>query len=689
MNRYSIILLVSVGLSACTTVNETVTTSEPVVSESVNQQALSQQQPPTVVSQSELQNQSSLSRYLRDYLAKNIGHRARTSRSLIDRSNIEGNGRLPSKSLFQSLGYRVRDAFVAVPPELSSRKFRNPETTLYARLITDLETTWALLDSTRARLKSKGGLEAGRQDWEVAVTRRNLLLEAISYWYQMRNQANHSDWLTRLGDQSNALYQEISQARQNYDVQDLREHEFVLLNLRADVAALFQFYSSEQARLYNRIGNRVLPSRMESEQPHFTQQIRCSADEVAQEEGLDYLNRYYPKRLDTILSSNHKAAVYELNKLAREISAQALQSHADRLKVIEQKYVVEHAQAMQQRAQQIDKLEQRQLALAEIGQEFDPNELQQLKDAPLGVTRAVSNPNEIEQLLYGAITVLAEKTADKLLDINQQRLSVLLLSTGQIYQDAQDQLLFNATDEMKVLHHLLLDIYHFSFVDYLLGYERLSFINNAMLNDCGLSDEINSRVIGFDPQSIETLANLVESHHGAGFAKNGLQNQLNDYQRVVNAFAGKAIGQGYRVPAYIDPESGVIASSFEYNSLQGEAILVTAKEQEYDRINKRFVEQGLTLASRTDVFKFANGLGYSLQIAETESVSEAADLIKRYAADGNGIIYRSKQSDSNRVLLKVLIGQEASYDDILVFQKQTQQGLIKPFVEIRNEVYDD
>jgi len=428
---------------------------------------------------------------------------------------------------------------------------------------------------------------------------------------------------------------------------------------------------------------------MESEQPHFTQQIRCSADEVAQEEGLDYLNRYYPKRLDTILSSNHKAAVYELNKLAREISAQALQSHADRLKVIEQKYVVEHAQAMQQRAQKIDKLEQRQLALAEIGQEFDPNELQQLKDAPLGVTRAVSNPNEIEQLLYGAITVLAEKTADKLLDINQQRLSVLLLSTGQIYQDAQDQLLFNATDEMKVLHHLLLDIYHFSFVDYLLGYERLSFINNAMLNDCGLSDEINSRVIGFDPQSIETLANLVESHHGAGFAKNGLQNQLNDYQRVVNAFAGKAIGQGYRVPAYIDPESGVIASSFEYNSLQGEAILVTAKEQEYDRINKRFVEQGLTLASRTDVFKFANGLGYSLQIAETESVSEAADLIKRYAADGNGIIYRSKQSDSNRVLLKVLIGQEASYDDILVFQKQTQQGLIKPFVEIRNEVYDD
>jgi len=134
---------------------------------------------------------SIFSQYLRDYLAKNINPRIRVSRNFIDRSSIESNGRLPSKALFQSLGYRVRDSFVTVPPELSSRSFKNPEKLLLAKLIQDTETTWALLDSTQARLNSFDGLNKGHPSWEVGVIRRNLLLEAVGYWYQLRNQEKY------------------------------------------------------------------------------------------------------------------------------------------------------------------------------------------------------------------------------------------------------------------------------------------------------------------------------------------------------------------------------------------------------------------------------------------------------------------------------------------------------------------
>ena len=675
------LLFLSIGLSACASVEPPLATPVAQGSEPVPQQP--------VISQNELEGHSSLSRYLREYLASNIGHRARTSRNLIDRSGIEGNGRLPSKSLFQSLGYRLRDSFVAMPPELSSRNFRDAQSTLYPKQIESLETTWALLDTTLARLTSTGGLEAGRQDWEVAVTRRNLLLEAISYWYQMRNQENHSDWLIRVGDRSENLYQEISQARQNYDVEDQREHEFVLLNLRADVAALFQFFSSEQARLYNRIGQRVLPTRLDNEHPNFTQLNSCRSDQLSNQKGLEYLDRYYQKRLNTIRGSDHKSAIYELNNLAREVSSQALQSQAARLKAIEQDYVLKSSLAIEQRNLEVEQLEERQRALKEIGQVFDPNQLQQLKDAPLNVQRSEIQLSETDKLLYSALTVLAELTSEKLLDLNQQRLSILLSNSGLVYQDSQDQLLYRATDEMKVLHHLLLDIYHYSLIDYLLGYERLSFVNDLMLKGCDINQQINSRVIGFDPESIDALADLVENQHHTGFAKTFLKKELEKYPSLSNAFANKKIGQGYQVPTYIDPDSGRIASSFQFNSNQGEEILVTAKEQEYDRINKRFAEQGLMLASKSDVLEFANGLGYSLQIAETESVSEAADLIKRYAPEGDGIIYRSQQPATNRVFLKVVVGQKKDYDEILNFQEETKRGRIKSFVEIRNEVYDD
>jgi len=237
------------------------------------------------------------SQYLKGYLAKNINPRSDTSRGLIDRSGIEANGRLPSKALYQSLGYRVRDAFVALPPELSTRSISSPEDILLGQLIQDTEVTWALLDTTKERLKSKGGLEKGRKDWEVSITRRNLLSEATGYWFQMRNQALYNQGITRLDNTTNAQFDEITQARQNYDVEDLRDKELALLGMRSDIALIFQFYSSEQARLFNRIDSRSLPND-NKRKVGLNKILSCTIDPELESKGNEFLKANYASQVE-------------------------------------------------------------------------------------------------------------------------------------------------------------------------------------------------------------------------------------------------------------------------------------------------------------------------------------------------------------------------------------------------------
>lgn len=522
--RHLIIIMLSGVLSACAS-TKTADVIAPA-SNDVPVESLSS------VSQSD--GITALSRYLRQYVAKNIGDRARTSRNLIDRSGIEGNARLPSKSLFQSLGYRVRDPFVAMPPELDTRSFQNAENALHSKLIQDLETTWALLDSTRARLTSRGGLETNRQDWEVGVVRRNLLLEGIGYWYQMRNQDKHSQWLISLGEKTNELFDEITLARQNYDVRDLRDQELILLSLRTDASALFQFYSSEQARLYNRIGTRVLPEREGADDIYFEQKLECPLDNDEHQKGNDFLRSYYAQEIDAIESSaNTKASIYELGSLARSVAELALNMHATRINRVEQWYLKDKVQAQEER----DALIREQLNLKEAGGEFDPAVLDELRNTPLQVSRISSSPNDDERLLQSAIMVLANWVSEKLVSLNQQRLETLLVNQNKIYFDNQSYDWSKTNDETKMLRTLLFEVYDYTLIDYLLGYERISFINQAMLRGCHIDKQINSRVIGFEPQSIDNLADIVESSYTDGFQRAPLYEKLQNYAELVEVFS--------------------------------------------------------------------------------------------------------------------------------------------------------
>lgn len=628
--------------------------------------------------------------YLRNYVAINIGDRARTSRSLIDRSGIEGNGRLPSKSLFQSLGYRVRDAYVSMPPELLSRPFKSIENSLYGDQVQSLETTWALLDSTQARLQSEGGLEVGRQDWEVAIVRRNLLLEAIGYWYQLRNQENHTDWLLRLGDKSDALFNEISDARENYDVQDLRSQELVLLSLRTDVAELFQFHTSEQARLYNRIERRILPEGNTETPTEFTNKLECEADDDIAAKGVAYLNRYYSKQVNAIRSSKStKVSVYELNELARKVSTQALALRAERLSSIEQSYRQKAVIAQQVRVKEIELLEKRYRALIEIGQDADLNEIELLKNSPLTVLRDEIKESDAELAILYAVKVLADWVSNNLLVFNQQRLNTVLANQASIYDTDKNKVWLGVTQEAKVIHGLLHEVYDFTLVDYLIGYERLAFMNQAMLRNCEVDVAINSKVIGFDPQSIDRLATLTQSHYHQGLNRPALKVKLNYYQKIIDVFTAKILGDGYSIPAVVDTETEIVEPAFTYSGEEKRSGLVTLKQKEFERIKTLFSEQGFSLASKDDVLEFVKGEGYTVQVAATESVTEAIGLVRRFQGESPTLIYRSLRKGSEEKLLKVLVGKRATYDEATAFQKSIDLGWVKPFKSVRNDIYDD
>jgi len=325
--NYKAICILLILLTACTSVDKTASVPSDITAENSVANEIPFQEPQAQIKQSD--NVSEFALYLRQYIAKNLGDRARASRRLINRSGIEQNGRLPSKSLYQSLGYRMRDSFVALPPELSSRPFSSLDNTLHGKLIEDLEIIWALLDTTNARLNSNQVLNQ-KSNWEVAITRRNLILEAIGYWYQMYHQQDYSNWLTRISDKTDSLLNDIVQARQNYDVQDLNGQELALLDLRSDASQVFQFYNSEQARLYNRIEQRSI-TKTQARLHQFSTPLNCSLSGEKELQGEQFLNQYYRNQVEVIQTGNLKISIYQLNKLARELAVKALSLHAQRV----------------------------------------------------------------------------------------------------------------------------------------------------------------------------------------------------------------------------------------------------------------------------------------------------------------------------------------------------------------------
>ena len=608
------------------------------------------------------------SQYLKSYLAKNINPRSNTSRALIDRSGIESNGRLPSKALYQSLGYRVRDAFVALPPELSTRGISNPEATLLGQLIQDTETTWALLDTTKERLKSKGGLEQGRKDWEVSITRRNLLSEAVGYWFQMSNQTLYNQGITRLDNTTNAQFDEITQARQNYDVEDLRDKELALLGMRSDIALIFQFYSSEQARLFNRIDSRSLPNGNKRKDA-LNKILSCTIDSELKSQGSKFLEENYAAQIEKIRDNeNKKSALYELNKLAREISSKALETHAKKLNVIEKDFISRKEAAAKKRESDVQTLLEKQEILIKLGKEVDSQQVEYLKSLPLGVERKPLANSTESISYYNAILVLSNWVADELVALNQERLTTVLTEISDIYVHYQEPIWQGVSQEVSIIRELLYEVYDYTLIDYLLGYERVVFANKAMLNNCKLSSELSSRNIGISLNAIDQFANLVETTVNAGFPRGELKSKQKNIALLEGAITESELGDSF---------------SKERSAIQ------TKKNQRQETLElarAKLSRNGYFLASTEEVLEFADKEGYSVEVGMYSDVDDALKMIKRFKRSVPSLIYLSKKDQKEVITFKVLVGNEKELAAINDLRERIEFGDVRSFDDIRDDL---
>jgi len=647
--RHLILVTVSFLLTACASVN-------PPLSEQSSGDVTSKPDSFNDVAESG----SAFSIYLRDYLDKNINPRVRTSRSLIDRSNLESNGRLPSKSLFQSLGYRVRDSLVAMPPELSSRIYKSPEELLNAKLIQDVETVWALLDTTQARLNSSGGLEKGRQDWEVPITRRNLLLDAIGYWFQLRNQESFNKGVTRLSDTTDELFNQISKDREHFDVKDLREQELALLSLREDIALLFQYYSSEQARLFNRIDKFELPKGNNTQTINFTRPLRCEPEDRNKAQERQLLSLQFASSINKIFnSSNKKAMVYELNTLARNVSLKALKLHAQQLNEIESIYNADIQIAEQQREVSVNALLENNKAKVALGQEVDINEVEALKSAPLNVSRKQYVTSKELKYYKDSISVLAKWTAEQLVKLNQQRLETVIDNLTTIYHIHQESVWNSATDEAGLIRDLLYEVYDATLVDYLLAYERTVFLNKALFHECNVSNQVNSRNIEIEPQVFDQIAHFAENYYQKGLANESLKHQQNQFQVVSKALFANKLGRGYKKAKPIAKKKVVSKPIVQRNSF--------------------------TVATKQEVMSFVEGQGFTIEVGQFRTLDDAVKMIKRFKVSVPKLIY-SLSKNGEVFVYKVLVGTEKSLDSVSSMKTRIGFGAIKKFSEVRSEV---
>lgn len=613
--------------------------------------------------------------YLKDYLAKNIHPRSIASRNLIDRSDIESKGRLPSKALYQSLGYRVRDAFVVLPPELSTRSIINPEDILLAQVIQDSETTWALLDTTKERLKSKGGLEEGRKDWEVSIIRRNLLSEAIGYWYQMRNQELYNQGITRLDNTTNIQVDEISQARQDYDVEDLRDKELTLLGMKTDIALMFQFNSSEQARLYNRIDSRTLPNGSKKT-TKINRTLSCTIDSQLEKQGNTVLEAQYASQVEKIRNNtNQKAAVYELNQLAREISSKALTLHAEQLNEIEKEFLSREKIAEQLREEQVAQLIARQELLAKLGEEVNPEEIELLKAAPLGVERKPLIASRQSQSYYKALSVLSSWVADELVALNQKRLTTVLAEIQSMYVQYKEPIWHGVSSDVGVIRDLLYEIYDYTLIDYLVGYERVAFVNKAMLHHCKLNPELSSRDTEIDHTIVDQFAALVETSSYAGFPRSSLKNKFQNLQSLEKAVTAETLGDGFNKTIAVTRKSSV-------NPIQE-----VRSDSALEAVKVKLSRNGFAIATKEEVLTFVNNEGYSIEVGAYAGADGAIKMIKRFKKKIPKLIYLSKKYQENRtIILKVLIGHEIELDSITNLQERIEFGDIRSFSDIRSDI---
>ena len=643
--------------------------------------------------------------FLSNYLGQNLLDRTDISRRLIDRAELEEFGRFPSKSLYKSLGYRLRHSFVAMPPPLQSKPYASNEDVLRSKELEDLELTWAMLDSTLFRLRSEGIGRNQDEDWAIAVTRKNLLQEGVNYWYQLGRQSNYSQWLLTLKRRTNDIFDGISQARQNYDVQDLQDQELVLLDLRADNAAMFQYFSSEQARLYNRTGERDIPEEAVAMTNRFEAFRNCPADRRLWQQGQAYLNRHHLNwgSLNTDSSANSKAVLYELSVLARTLSSQALKLHANRSTRASKRYQQELANLTEQKNAKISLLQEVHNQLKAQGQPVDEQEISRLTTQTIELKERASLPTSQERQLSAAIMVVADNVASKILSLAQQRIATALNKQQPLFAFSKVETWNRSSNDAQLVRALLLSVHELSFLDFLIAHERAAFVNLLMHRGCAIADDVQSFSMGTPLAVMADVANVAGNYRHSGFDQVPMLSRTQEFQKLALAMNPDELGKGYELPLLTEmallqtstSDSAMTRSRQSINSETAgvEAVADSSEEEVKKNLSaaqakKRLAKYDVKLATKSEVLKATEGKGYTLQIVTAPEEYEIGRVLHQLVFEEPSIVYRSQRPSSKEVVYKLIIGFSPNYDEIKELRRQLKRGWIKPFEMVRKDILD-
>ena len=386
-------------------------------------------------------------------------------------------------------------------------------------------------------------------------------------------------------------------------------------------------------------------------------------------QGSKFLEKNYAAQIEKIRDNeNKKSALYELNKLAREISSKALEAHAKKLNVIEKDFISRKEAAEQKRESDVQALIEKQEILIKLGKEIDPQQVEYLKSLPLGVERKPL-ANSTESIShYNAILVLSNWVADELVALNQERLTTVLTEISDIYVHYQEPIWQGVSQEVSIIRELLYEVYDYTLIDYLLGYERVVFANKAMLNNCKLSSELSSRNIGISLNAIDQFANLVETTVNAGFPRGELKSKQKNIVLLEKSITENELGNSF---------------SKEHSAIQ------TKKNQRQETLESaraKLSRNGYFLASTEEVLEFANKEGYSVEVGMYSDVDDALKMIKRFKRSVPSLIYLSKKDQKEVITFKVLVGNEKELAAIKGLRERIEFGDVRSFDDIRDDL---
>ena len=605
-----------------------------------------------VVEVSELEPQKpkldNLTKFINLNLQKNHQIKTGNINRLIKRSGLNNSSFLPSQSVYQALGYQLRDPFIDLPPTLNTLPYLDENSDFHLQEIFDIEVILALLQTTLARVKairlqhsqdlekeavqetqkspdlegvendgasddetlSTQEQEAENEppkyaDWATSIVTQNMVVDAIGMWFQMRNYEDFSKGLNFLRKQTNKLFDDIARNKQHIDRSTFREQELALLDLKSDNAIVFQYLSSEQARLFSRIGQRGLKGMSEKGATPSPQRFSCTPFSSRHQLGVNELRKKYPEKSSLIFQgvgqqqSIAKQPIYQLNLVAQEVAKSALKNalnghHQSK----EEAMLTALTNAANEYAYHLAK-QRVDIFLTNKTSLFDPQKInvwQQAGDTAKSV-RQLTHQIQYATLLDYFIARERKAFASLVMQRKCQ-----LLSYGNLFSDTKEILLTNN-----------------EFANIIKGNAYLPYYAKQMAEAISQVETLNALFLKEDPLADfkpDKIVNVVRLAAGEGDVP------------VSSEQGTKTIIQ----------QGGLISSVNHRSSVTNPEQQVIKTEQDSKR--ETTGNSNLKLLSRSELLNVMSGDGYTIELIRSESATQVADFVSTLKTSFPSIVYK-------------------------------------------------